>query len=194
MIRKLPEGRRHSGIFFDDGSKVALLHLARDLELRVDEPTDDYWWVVAGIDSSIKKTVAGMCSLMAQRMPAVPYAFDRAGIRFDDQGNIVPGPEGKGLTCSTLIVAIFDSVHFPLIFENQWPKDNDWAERLAILTSVFRPARVSSEHAIAAFGELEVKRVKPAEVVGASAETRFPVTYSRARPVAKKIEKELASK
>lgn len=181
-VVKLPNGDFHTGLLYANGSQAKFLHMAEDLSVRSEAPKERYRWVVPGFDDSVKKAAAGMCSLIETSNPAVPYAFDREGWSFDANGHLVAGAPGKGMTCSTFILAAFDAISFPLLKEDQWPKGADQPEKLSILSKIFRGPRVESAHAELAMEDVSAPRIKPCQVAAASAENTFPVSY----PVAKK--------
>jgi hypothetical protein len=184
-------GDFHSGVLYDNGAESRFLHLAGET-LKDEAPKDPYQWPIAGFDDSIKKSAAAMCALIESSRPQIPYAFDRSGWSFDTTGAAISGPPGKGMTCSTFILAIFEAISFPLIQENQWPRGTDQADKWTILAGIFKGDRAESEHAQLAMGDDSAPRIRPAEVVASSAERTFPVPYPKARRGGESIERKLS--
>lgn len=187
-LMKTSTGDMHSGIIFNVGSGSKLIHLASEKVVE-SIPSQNYSWVKAGLDESVKKVAAGMCAMIAHETPEVPYAFDRAGWSFDANGKLVSGAAGKGMTCSTFIVAVFDAIKYPLIKEDQWPRGTDGAVKLSIFSMIFRGARIESDHAIAAMNDAGSPRILPTEVAASSSETSFPVPYLRAKRRGRDLQK-----
>lgn len=177
-------------MLYDSGGASSFLHLAGET-LKAEPPKDSYKWPIPGFDDSIKKSAAAMCALIESCRPNIPYAFDRLGWAFDASGNITAGPPGKGMTCSTFVLAIFDAISFPLIHEEQWPLGTEQADKWAIMATIFQGDRGQSEHARLAMTDENAPRIRPAEVVAATAEKSFPVSYRKARKGGQAIERQL---
>ena len=189
-IKKNSSGDIHSGIVFDAGSGSKFIHLAGEKVIS-EAPSEKYRWLKAGIDESTKKVAAGMCALIEARSPEVPYAFDRAGWTFDDAGDVVSGAPGKGMTCATFILAVFDAIRFPLLKEHQWPRGADKGEKLSIFSMIFGGDRIESDHASKAMNDDDTPRIRPSEVAASTTETAFPVAYPLAKKRGAALEKKL---
>jgi hypothetical protein len=151
----------------------------------------NYYWPVARFDESVRKLIAARCAVIADELPAIPYALDRAGITFDDHGRLCNAAVGKGLTCATFILAVLDSLEIRLLSEHEWPEGSDVGWQHAILAKMFDGLRALLPRAQKAFLDVGVRRFQPSEVVGASNNSSFPVSYKRARELATIVDREL---
>jgi len=102
--------------------------------------------------------------------------FDRTTLRYT---KAVPG---EGLTCATLIMAVFDALGLALFDVETWPgRDDDADWQRSIIHVVKSPPAATSEHINAIRGRPRRARCRPEEVAGSVAESARPVPFERAQ-------------
>lgn len=190
-IRRNSDGTFHSGIFYCDEDTSLLLHLKGDEDLAVDVIADPYQFAEPGLDSSVRKTLAGFCKVIANEKPLIPFGIEAGNIGFGSDGSLINLETGKGLTCATFIVAVFESLMIPLIKKTEWPflKDIDWQQQS--LAYHFRGFKSLLTRAKVAYQFLGSPRFRPSEVVGASSKLNRPIGFVEAKLVGAKIERTL---
>ena len=101
------------------------------------------------MDETNRKVLAGLLAVLAKSPPVVPYGFDATGCCFDTQGQFLPPPVGKGLTCATFIVALLRVYGYELVAEATWPvraEDDAWRQDiLTILQDYATPEHVKPD-------------------------------------------------
>ena len=154
-------------------------------------------FVVPSLLSEEVDSVTAMCRLIHSRQNEmgleqryrIPFAF-RLGnnTRFNQQtGELMLG-DGLGLTCSTFVLAVFESVDVPLVRFNGWRPRVDDDKRHADLLDSMRngipgfspPADPKDVDRVAA--ELPCVRVRPEEVAAAGLFDSLPATIDQLEP------------
>jgi len=115
----------HIGVLHraDPATPVKFLHLCDHLVLKNENPRPSMTaWIDPDIDSDVLELVTDWCRLIFDLHGSgkMPYGFSSPEAFFDDGGNI--RKEGIGLTCATLVLAIFHQVGIKLIDYSTWPK------------------------------------------------------------------------
>ena len=188
---------RHIGVLYhlDDGA-VRMCHLGWNWDLRLDRPTSNYMWGKSGLDGYTKHFLAAQFDLIGKANPnAIPYGLDAYGDCFDSDGNYLPLPIGKGMTCASFIVSVFRTLRIPLINEASWPKgrDSDKAWGLFVIKLLESDPSVPVEHIKALKRDIaEVSRFRPAEVVAALMTDDAPLAFADAERMANAILAEMA--
>jgi len=121
--------------------------------------------------------VAAYCDLVWDRFQTdkqFPYALNFNGASFDAAGCLQLGPDGRGLTCATFVLAIFKSVGIELVDMEGWPVRQ--AEDEAFLASI---TWAKADHLRVLKEEVAqgAHRVHPPEVL-AACEFRGPTRFS----------------
>ena len=149
--------------------KAAVLHLGWQDTLL------DAWqwprlWAAPEVEPERLFSVAGFCRQIWTRFQSsrqFPYALHYVACTFDASGQLVLGEGGRGLTCATFVLAVFNAVGVKIVDEGSWPVRRE--EDLRFVDSVRGFAR--QEHL--AVLEKEARdgctRIQPQEVVGACA-------------------------
>lgn len=168
--------RTHAGIvYLTSVEGHRLLHLAFHHQLERTAPPDS--GVFANVDLPARLTPYFLM-LLDKLEPAnrrsINYALGYDGtVRFDvGDGHIVLGPSCIGLTCSTFILAVFDSVGFPLVEIETWVRrPDDAAVRTALLALLQRredAGRIERGYTAKVRAESErCTRVRPEDVLAA---------------------------
>ena len=111
---------------------------------------------------------------------------------FDNETGLLVLPNGVGLSCSTFVLALFNSVRLPLIDTTGWPNNRPedviaQQELIRLLNKV----RADESHLLAVRQEIGCERIRPEEVGGAAEQTAIPVQFSIAGPAGERIRQNL---
>jgi hypothetical protein len=189
-------GGTHIGLLYrEDGeSPTVLLHLCWHRQLRQDDPSAKcHAWVRPRVEVATADTIAAYAALVWEKNQrrGLPYAFSDPRGFFDNNGDIVPGSEQVGLTCSTFVLAIFEVSGVRLLDYNTWPeRPDDLAFQRGVIATLDRTGAAKADVAAAA-GQLPTARYRPLEVAaGAYADDRpiaFPLAISLADEIGRLI-------
>ncbi|MER9167684.1 hypothetical protein NKI12_09915 [Mesorhizobium australicum] len=193
-IARLDHGGNHIGVVYEsDAIGLTLAHLAWHCDLRFDSPDDQYLWLdLAFLDEMNKRVSAAFFETLRKELPNIPYGFDLAGECFDESGNFIPPPIGKGLTCATFVLATFRAQGHQLVYEQAWPAradDEIWQAQVLQLLA----RRAASEHIEALRNDLGAKRFRPEEVAASGLRVEAPSAYDDIRQMADGILRELSA-
>jgi len=181
-IRAFGPDHYHSGMLYQtkDG-QVMLLHLADNFDLRNEAPSERYKWAEPSLTTSRCKLLAVLCAKIASQDPKIPYGFDKTGISINSStGAVTPGPEGKGLTCASFIMATLDAYGMRLLKEDEWPRNSHEQWQNATIERLKAREEVTEEQLAALQKDTGACRFVPQEVVGASTAKPWPVGYEKA--------------
>ena len=187
VVARTEAGNLHAGLLYWDGMKVAELHLG-----WVDRMFNTWDW--SGVWASPSggpeqlNAAAGMCRLVWRRFNQnrrFPYGLHFDGASFDASGRLELGPNSRGLTCATLILAVMRFARIRVVAEETWPTRTD--EDLKFIEFV-RPW-AKEEHVAALERDVDegAKRIWPDEVVGACSLAALPADFDRARNAADRV-------
>jgi len=182
----------HTGVLHRDRGTLFVLDLLWHEALRSRPCRDEFACVVPNIDEDAKNDVAALCRLINTRQQnpdptrryLIPYAF-RFGnnVRFNIQSGELMLGDGLGLTCSTFVLAVFESARVPLIDLNGWkerPKDEErHRSLLEQMRSGIPPNILPAEpgHVQRVEKELPCIRVRPEEVAAAGMSDDPPANF-----------------
>lgn len=151
-------------------------------------------WAVPGVEPERLTSIAGMCRMVWDEYKSnrrFPYALRFSQSSFSPSGQLRLGPEAKGLTCATFVLAVFNAVGVRLVDEQDWPirKDDD-RQFLEFVRPITSP-----EHLAILEREVEegCKRIRPDELIGACA-CDLPAKFSPSRQAGDRAVQKLASK
>jgi hypothetical protein len=187
---------KHVGVLYhlDDGI-AWLCHLGWNWSLRVERPGAQYFWGKSGLDRVEKRYLAAYFDLVGKANPTnIYYGIDSSGRCFDDNGDAIPLPLGKGMTCASFIVNVFKSLQIPLIDESTWPRgrvqDRDWAQY--VVDQLENDPAVPRDHVEAIKLDIALAcRFRPSEVAGAMLSEDPPVSLADAERLAQEIMNEM---
>jgi hypothetical protein len=190
-ILRTDEDRFHCAILFDRAGTTTLLHLAWNYRLSVGNVETRYWWAETGLLSPNRKLLAVIADRIATAKPRIPYGLDRDVLAIEPEtGKLIPGPEGKGLTCAAFILAVFESAGFKLLSENQWPEDanRDW--QTWIVANLADDTEATTEQVAAVARDIGSRRFTPTEVVGSAtvSQLEWPISFERAQQLSREIQ------
>jgi hypothetical protein len=191
------EQGKHIGVLYHlDNGVPRFCHLGWNWSLRIDKPTQSYFWGKSGLDRYTKRFLAAQFDLIGRANPdTIPYGIDAYGKCFDSDGNYIPLPVGKGMTCASFIVSVFRSLGIPLIDETTWPKgresDKEWGHW--VLQMLRRDPAVPITHIDALKSDIdEASRFRPCEIAAALLSEDPPVPFEDAERLANEILAEMA--
>jgi hypothetical protein len=176
------DGARHTGVIYrDDFGNILLLHLAWNYALRNDALSTKYRWVETILPQREQKYIAGLCTLIAANNPEIPYGLDAAGFSFDpSNGKMTPGPQGKGFTCATFVLAIFESAGHVILLQDEWPDDANQDWQLWVIDTL-RKTGAPEDQIAAVERDVGCKRFSPEEVVASSTLDPWPISFCGAQ-------------
>jgi hypothetical protein len=188
-------GVTHTGILHRVGTQLFILDLLWHERLRSGPCEDELPCVVPELEPEEINDVTGICRLIHQRHLErlltggflIPYAFRMGNnTRFSSvTGDLMLG-DGLGLTCSTFVLAVFESAKVPLIDLTGWPARADDQARHQELLQMMRngiPKLVppaDPQHVAAVAVELPCIRVRPEEAAAAGMAETVPASFSKA--------------
>ena len=165
-------------------------------------------FVVPALEQEEINDVTGMCRLIHGRHNSldptqryrIPYAFRYGNtVRFNPRNGELMLGEGLGLTCSTFVLAVFESARLPLVEFSGWPiREGDEDRHRSLLEKMKAgiPAAqippAPPEHISRVEAELPCVRVRPEEVAATGMLDDFPFTFVQLEPVGHWIMEHLA--
>lgn len=186
----------HLGLLYRAASAINIAHLCKtDLGTGILDrraKARSLALIVGGnLDDDQREQVAAKCreAIVTGSFRAFPYGFSSPQGFLDARLQFVYGPGKFGLTCATFVLAVFDSVGVAFIEYDSWPirpGDHRWQEFIAKYLKLPRDHvdRMKQE-------KIEVPRYKPCEVAGAFASSKYPVSFSRASRLGRKLRMEM---
>lgn len=189
----LTDGGTHTGILHRIGGNLFIQDMMWHEMFRSAPCRDTYHFVEPSLEDEEVNDVTAMCRLIHYRHNSgdpsdryrIPYAF-RLGntTRINNQNGEMMLGDGLGLTCSTFVLAVFESVRVPLVDFNGWQRRDDDDRRHAKLLDDMRNGVLKHnippappEHVAAVEAQLPCIRVRPEEVAGAGMIEELPGAF-----------------
>jgi hypothetical protein len=179
----------HTGIYHRNKGVLFTLDMQWHRRLRASECNRTRDCVIPDLLPEEINDLTGMCRLIhsrhnsPNRRYSIPYAFQSGhNNRFNNRtGELMLG-EWLGLTCSTFVLAVFESVGLPLVDFDSWePRAEDdarHAQLLADMRTSLPPTEAGHIAAVAA--NLPCIRVRPEETAAAAMFSTRPVEFREA--------------
>jgi len=191
VICRTEHGNLHLGIYFKEpGGSASILHLGWEDTLKMNDWNWDRLWASPNTLPEFLDSAAGYCRLVwseFKKSRSFPYALAFHGTSFDAQGRLVLGNGARGLTCATLVLAIFKAAQVDLVDENSWPTRTEEDREFLEFVRKFATRRHFSilEQEV----DAGAKRIQPAEVVAACEldQRLLPATFNNVAPGAGRI-------
>jgi hypothetical protein len=190
VLCRTEHGNLHMGIMYRGrGQKPEFLHLAWDDALSRDWESDwRYLWASPEVEPERLRAMGGLCRQVWRRYQEdrrFAYALGFGGTTFDVSGRVVLGPNARGLTCATFVLALFKYFGIELVDEPSWPvrtkDDRKFLRQVAPFTKPEHLAILESEV------DAGCRRIRPEEVLGACAIVELPATFEATRCHAEEI-------
>jgi hypothetical protein len=189
---------QHVGLLYrtDDQAPVRLFHLCAHRILRNEPPAPRdkcALCVVPSIEPEYANAVvAHAIDIWEKNLGGtIPYGFSDPRGFFDSEGNIAFGPGEVGLTCASIILAIFDLSGFPLLRYDTWEARDDDADALR---DIIRSQRPHYPGEVEHFDRLEAQveegtaRFRPLEVAGGALADDPPIDFESSKTLASQIQ------
>jgi hypothetical protein len=183
----------HVGVLHRQPEGLRILHLCRHNDLRNLAPRGNElaFWIIPDLAPEILNGIAAQCRLFAavtgrQEFPygfSSPKGFFKNGIPNDfqklDNGRL-------GLTCASLVLAVFDSTGASLVRYWTWAiRKEDKAKREELVRNMF--AKMGPKHAAAVLVEVG-PRYQPLEVAGSVVCGKPPISFGTAIATRRQLE------
>jgi hypothetical protein len=194
------ENGTHTGILYRSSGVLFIMDLQWHEMLRCEPCHKPHHFVVPVLEEEEIDGIVGMCRLIHRRHNVeqryrIPYAFQPGNnTRFNLQtGELMLG-DGLGLSCSTFVLAVFESVGVSLVDFNGWPQRSGDNERHEILLKDMRSGipkhsipPAAPEHVAKVEASLPCIRVRPEEVAAAGLFDDLPVPHAQLEPAGRWI-------
>ena len=172
-VAVVPDNLDHTGlVYLNADDQFMFLHLAFHCDLRHEFAPASYLWVLPSekIHSTRLEHVAAMCEQIWKRnqVHGLPYGFRYDVSSFRRDGTMVLGPNERGFTCATFVLAVFRTVGVELLQQAEWPPRPDDQERFEKLLKLLRKHCTDEVHINAVRAETNSIRYQPLEVAGGS--------------------------
>ena len=200
-ILRADERQHHIALMYEasDGT-ICLSHLRWHQDFHGRDPLDAryYWNSVSGIHETNRKVVASWLESLAAAPQRIGYGFSFEGCEFiaTPTGTIsfVSKIPGKGLTCATFVILVFDRLGFQMLNLESWPQrveDATW--QAEIIGKLRLHSTMSQEELALLAGDVGSVRFRPIEVAAASQLENWPVNFDDAAALADQILAEVAA-
>ena len=182
--------QRHIGLVHLDNEQLRLLELRFHFELANElwNPTG-YFWIIPNLDPlRIRQLGVAARKIARANGKYIPFGYSHPSDCFDAvTGKHLFGSSKDGLTCATLVLAVFDYSKLQLIDYESWqPRsdDSDWQERMIDLLE----EKGAPQSEISARREdIGCFRYRPEEVAAASAIFPPQVKFKDAKAIGERI-------
>lgn len=194
LLCRTEQGNLHMGVAYRDVAGVRA-----NLHLGWEDYMSDRWewesaWVVPSIDQSILTSVAARCRAvwsLYQKERRFCYSLCWGGSCFSSDGALLHEAGAAGLSCATLVLALFKSIGVEILVEAEWPSRTAMNREFVL----FLEASVSSKYQsvlqrLSSEVELGVRRIIPQEVA-AACEQEIPAHFEMCETRGREIDRML---
>jgi hypothetical protein len=193
-VSRMRHGNTHTGVVYrHSNGQVHYFHQAWDHDTRDGEISAEvaslggtFLSVMVVLEDVRARAVALSWEIAASRNKDIGYALaDDPDALFDPHTGILVLPNGRGLSCSTFVLALLRSARIPWINTKEWPANNKRAgdrEWLEFLVKRLEETCQDKEHVERVRQEVRngCIRVRPEEVAGAGLYEHHPVCFPMA--------------
>lgn len=201
----------HIGVIVrvEPGHGNRLLHLGDHHQLRFDDLSDiedlesTYVWLdfVGFSKSEMTQLAVWMEAIWAANCQKIPYGFGYSGAGYFEAltGRFVQSQTGKGLTCATFVMALFEDFLFPVVEWKSWPQrtsDQGFFNYIVShLDHLVAEGKAEAAHVQAQKAALgTAARYRPSEVaVSGAAYLGAPIPFVTAELLSRHLDVDLAS-
>jgi hypothetical protein len=182
----------HTGILHRNRGHLYVLDQVWHKMLRSELIDRDYPCVIPSMEPEEINDLTAIYRLIHTRKlqrgswQELPYAFRYpTGTGVNKYGEVILG-EGVGLTCATLVVAVFEAARVPFVDLTGWVERPDDEPRFRKLLDLMRDGipgfapPAEPEHIARVEAELPCIRFRPEEAAAAGMTDRRPVTFDQA--------------
>lgn len=191
VISEPQPGQRHIGILFKlENGPATVCDLAWHKIVRAEPPSPSDFWLQSSLDETNRRVVASaVAGSVAVQKPPISYSPLYNGMSFEAgtlkyEGNAA----GEGLTCATFVLAIFESLGFPLLVRDTWqqrPSDLNWQESIVVrLEEWAQHHQIDIDDHLAAIRSApKSMRYRPEEVAAGVADFDSPLDFAAAQSI-----------
>jgi hypothetical protein len=190
------QGQLHVGILYKiEDEPATVLHFTEPYHLKDDAPSEHFRWVeVRACEPITAKIVAGLCRLISDenkvRPMKIPYGYSYAGTYFNHDGTFVNRGLIYGLTCTSFVLAVFQTLFIDLLRIEEWPPfdldDADWQMKMM---NLYKP--IYPENADALGSQVGAARFRPEHATAGAASKDAPLGYAAAQTLGAQIVQDL---
>ena len=191
-IRITPHGNTHIGVAYkddDNRDNFSIMHLAFHCDLQSDPLSKEYLYLIPNLETELLELIALRCRKIwrNKQNKRINYAFKfDPEARFDSHGRLVD-EQGKGLNCSTFVLAVFASMRIQLVDETTWPprqEDHEvYTKYLELLKEYIKkkyPGEINHQRHVRSIApDVSSIRIRPEETAASSISDQHPVKFSQ---------------
>ncbi len=200
-IRRTDERQHHIALIYepsDGGTFLSHLRWHHDFRGRDVWDVRYYWNSVSGIHETNRKVVASWLESLSKAPQKIGYGFSSEGCEFivtpAGATSFVSSVPGKGLTCATFVMLVFDTLGFQMLDRETWPQRADDVHWQTEIIAKLRQHSAMTEQDLALLaGDLASVRFRPIEVAAASQIEPWPVAFVDAAALADQILADVAA-
>ncbi len=191
-VTKTTHGNMHTGITYQWRGENYLYHQAFHIDTRLER-------FDAGVAELGGATLVVALPLRPERLKAVAGFLDHLGkinyqhpytLKYDPKATIdrelgkLVSKDGKGLSCVTFVLAIFQTFKIRLIDASTWPQNRpeDLKAQQNLIEWLIKNNKATPEHIKDVREESGCLRVRPEEACGAGCHKLMPVKFMYAEP------------
>lgn len=192
---------RHLGLFYRDPLKgeICLLHLMV-YNLRNDDPSFPHYkkflWDFPDIPEERQSDLAAKALLVRDenQKGRVPYGFSLPDGFFDQAtGEMLLGPEKVGLTCATLVLALFHMIGIQLIDYSSWKSRPDDEKEQKKLIGILTSKKYDPVYIKAVERQANGFRYRPEEVMASALTPPEIKTMEKLVPLGEQVVRKIVS-
>jgi hypothetical protein len=196
FLQWLPSYGWHTGIIFrGNTSSVYAIHLLGHRYLGKGRPPEGCWIIQIDVPRIRISSITGLLRMVMKkyRFGGPSYGFSSPEREwFTAFGTVVPHKPGEGLTCTSMVIALFKSAGFPLIDLETWPSRNSDQQRKInwVLRNQERRPEMREEERLQfdAIAALKAEnRCLMLEMLGAAYDHEHPTAFVRAKSLGQSL-------
>lgn len=199
-VRRTGNDQWHVALLYKVDRKPAALRHQCEHNGALDAAPDsffDLWLDIAALSSLNKRLIAN--KLSKARGDKIPYGIGYSeGADYLDGKTLkylLPHAEGRGLTCATYVLAVFETLGFQPFDRSTWQpreQDSEWQSRTVGSLSNKHPS--DDDHFKAERANVGGPRYRPEQLAGAAAARQWPISQERSDELATAITAEYNQK
>lgn len=202
-VARTGRGTTHVGIAFQWRDKQYLYHQAFHVDTKLedfDAGTASYGGATVVVALPLRKdrqkAIAGFLDSLGKTNPQYPYS-----LKYDPKARIDRAlgrlvlSDGKGVSCVTFVLAVFQTFQVRLVDATTWPTDRpeDLAAQQWLIDMIAKHPCASDEHKQAVRDEKSCTRVRPEEAGGSGYYKIWPVVFAQADPASQDVLSKIAA-
>jgi hypothetical protein len=189
-IKSVGGNQRHIGLIYRSATgEPYLAHLAWHLDFRNEPYPGGYFCGSSCLDEVSQQVFSAWLETFCARVQKISYGINSAGVILDSELlTFDPVPFGKGLTCATFVLALFERMGYQLLDAGEWatqPEDQAW--QLSIIEALGRNPDESKERLEAMATDVGCFRFRPEQVAAGVLRAPPSLGYKSANELAAEI-------